>query len=125
MERKLYAICKRYHITYVTISHRPALMAYHDTSLAIGDGAAAAEAEAAAVRMACFCDFQKDRPIIDVPPCVLFAFALAFHPLSIVDYLRQFFVQRQAGLQVEQHRPTCTPGDSACGGESLGSRQVN
>lgn len=38
MERRLYEICRQHSITIVTISHRPALMAYHDTSLAIGDG---------------------------------------------------------------------------------------
>jgi ABC-type protease/lipase transport system fused ATPase/permease subunit len=31
-------------ITHVTISHRPALLAYHDQLLAIGDGAAWARA---------------------------------------------------------------------------------
>lgn len=38
MERTLYEICALYEITYVTISHRPALQAYHDQMLAIGDG---------------------------------------------------------------------------------------
>jgi ABC-type uncharacterized transport system fused permease/ATPase subunit len=38
MERRLYAICEEHSITYVTISHRPALLAYHDQRLAIGDG---------------------------------------------------------------------------------------
>ena len=33
MERQLYAVCKKYGITYVTISHRPALLAFHDTLL--------------------------------------------------------------------------------------------
>jgi ABC-type uncharacterized transport system fused permease/ATPase subunit len=38
MEKKLYDLCDAYGITYVTISHRPALLAYHDQLLAIGDG---------------------------------------------------------------------------------------
>jgi hypothetical protein len=38
MEQRLYDLCAKYRITYVTISHRPALLAYHDTLLAIGDG---------------------------------------------------------------------------------------
>eukprot|EP01043_Picozoa_sp_COSAG02_P085108 COSAG02_NODE_22811_length_739_cov_1.367188_2_plen_117_part_01 len=38
MEQRLYDICAEHNITYVTISHRPALLAYHDTLLAIGDG---------------------------------------------------------------------------------------
>lgn len=38
MEQRLYNICDKHNITYVTISHRPALLAYHDTLLAIGDG---------------------------------------------------------------------------------------
>eukprot|EP01051_Picozoa_sp_SAG22_P002810 SAG22_NODE_129_length_18679_cov_40.656028_9_plen_114_part_00 len=38
MERKMYQICLEHGITYVTISHRPALQAYHDQMLAIGDG---------------------------------------------------------------------------------------
>ena len=38
MERRLYAICEEHSITYVTISHRPALLAYHNQRLAIGDG---------------------------------------------------------------------------------------
>ena len=38
MEINLYDICERNNITYITISHRPALMAFHDRMLAIGDG---------------------------------------------------------------------------------------
>jgi hypothetical protein len=38
MERRLYQICLENQITFVTISHRPALQAYHDQMLAIGDG---------------------------------------------------------------------------------------
>ena len=38
MERRLYQICLENEITFVTISHRPALQAYHDQMLAIGDG---------------------------------------------------------------------------------------
>jgi ABC-type uncharacterized transport system fused permease/ATPase subunit len=38
MERRLYQICLENNITFVTISHRPALQAYHDQMLAIGDG---------------------------------------------------------------------------------------
>jgi hypothetical protein len=34
----LYRICARLGVTYITISHRPALMAFHDRMLAIGDG---------------------------------------------------------------------------------------
>eukprot|EP01048_Picozoa_sp_COSAG05_P004912 COSAG05_NODE_279_length_12322_cov_79.874744_4_plen_194_part_00 len=38
MEQRLYDICTKLQITYVTISHRPALLAYHDQLLSIGDG---------------------------------------------------------------------------------------
>lgn len=38
MERRLYRICAEHKITYITIAHRPALRAYHDRMLAIGDG---------------------------------------------------------------------------------------
>jgi ABC-type uncharacterized transport system fused permease/ATPase subunit len=38
MEINLYRICEQLHVTYITISHRPALMAFHDRMLAIGDG---------------------------------------------------------------------------------------
>ena len=38
MERRLYRICADNKITYITIAHRPVLRAYHDISLAIGDG---------------------------------------------------------------------------------------
>ena len=38
MEERLYDICQRWKITYITIAHRPVLRAYHDYSLAIGDG---------------------------------------------------------------------------------------
>eukprot|EP00943_MAST-04B_sp_MAST-4B-sp1_P009537 g9537.t1 len=38
MEIRLYKICQNYGITYITISHRPALQAFHDRMLAIGDG---------------------------------------------------------------------------------------
>ena len=38
MERKLYAICADLNITYITISHRPVLQAYHDMMLTIGKG---------------------------------------------------------------------------------------
>ena len=38
MERQLYALCKERGITFITIAHRPVLRAYHDVSLAIGDG---------------------------------------------------------------------------------------
>ena len=38
MEIRLYQICEDYGITYITISHRPALQAFHDRMLAIGDG---------------------------------------------------------------------------------------
>ena len=38
MERRLYRICADHRITYITIAHRPVLRAYHDLSLAIGDG---------------------------------------------------------------------------------------
>lgn len=38
MEIALYRICAKLNVTYITISHRPALMAFHDRMLAIGDG---------------------------------------------------------------------------------------
>eukprot|EP01052_Picozoa_sp_SAG31_P012968 SAG31_NODE_770_length_12217_cov_2.855174_4_plen_442_part_00 len=38
MERRLYEICRKLRIAYVTISHRPALQAYHESCLSIGDG---------------------------------------------------------------------------------------
>ena len=38
MERQLYALCEKRGITFITIAHRPVLRAYHDFSLAIGDG---------------------------------------------------------------------------------------
>lgn len=38
MERRLYRICNEAKVTYITIAHRPALRAYHDMMLAIGDG---------------------------------------------------------------------------------------
>ena len=38
MEQRLYALCEERGITYITIAHRPVLRAYHDISLAIGDG---------------------------------------------------------------------------------------
>ena len=38
MEQNLYRICVQSDITYVTIAHRPALQAFHDKILAIGDG---------------------------------------------------------------------------------------
>lgn len=38
MEQRLYKICDEWDITYITIAHRPVLRAYHDLSLAIGDG---------------------------------------------------------------------------------------
>jgi ABC-type uncharacterized transport system fused permease/ATPase subunit len=38
MERRLYRICAEHKITYITIAHRPALRAYHDIMLSIGDG---------------------------------------------------------------------------------------
>ena len=38
MEIRLYQICQDLGITYITISHRPALQAFHDRMLAIGDG---------------------------------------------------------------------------------------
>lgn len=38
MEQNLYKICLQADITYVTIAHRPALQAFHDKVLAIGDG---------------------------------------------------------------------------------------
>ena len=34
----MYQVCLESSITYVTISHRPALQAYHDQMLSIGDG---------------------------------------------------------------------------------------
>lgn len=34
----MYRICRNYKITYITISHRPALMAFHERILTIGDG---------------------------------------------------------------------------------------
>lgn len=38
MERRLYDMCNEMQITYITISHRPALRMYHDEMLTIGDG---------------------------------------------------------------------------------------
>eukprot|EP01052_Picozoa_sp_SAG31_P021293 SAG31_NODE_1639_length_7669_cov_13.434082_6_plen_143_part_00 len=38
MEQRLYHLCQKDEITYITIAHRPALQAYHDKMLAIGDG---------------------------------------------------------------------------------------
>ena len=38
MEQRLYHLCIKDKITYITIAHRPALQAYHDRMLAIGDG---------------------------------------------------------------------------------------
>ena len=38
MEREMYRICRQHRITYITISHRPALMAFHERILTIGDG---------------------------------------------------------------------------------------
>ena len=38
MEREMYRICRNNKITYITISHRPALMAFHERILTIGDG---------------------------------------------------------------------------------------
>lgn len=38
MERRLYDVCKRNNITYITISHRPVLRAFHDRILTIGLG---------------------------------------------------------------------------------------
>jgi hypothetical protein len=34
----MYRICRNNKITYITISHRPALMAFHERILTIGDG---------------------------------------------------------------------------------------
>ena len=38
MEQRMYKVCDDEKITYITIAHRPVLRAYHDWSLAIGDG---------------------------------------------------------------------------------------
>jgi ABC-type uncharacterized transport system fused permease/ATPase subunit len=38
MERRLYNICKKGKVTYITIAHRPALRVWHRRMLAIGDG---------------------------------------------------------------------------------------
>eukprot|EP01064_Diplonema_japonicum_P037825 TRINITY_DN898_c3_g1_i2.p1 TRINITY_DN898_c3_g1~~TRINITY_DN898_c3_g1_i2.p1 ORF type:complete len:1188 (+),score=383.74 TRINITY_DN898_c3_g1_i2:66-3629(+) len=38
MEKKLYMICKMHNITYITISHRPVLKAFHKRMLEIGLG---------------------------------------------------------------------------------------
>eukprot|EP01046_Picozoa_sp_COSAG06_P027108 COSAG06_NODE_2372_length_6990_cov_6.727906_6_plen_96_part_00 len=38
MTRKLYQIVKEHQVTYITIAHRPALKAYHERMLSIGDG---------------------------------------------------------------------------------------
>jgi ABC-type uncharacterized transport system fused permease/ATPase subunit len=38
MELRLFKICRKLKITYITISHRPALQQFHDRILAIGDG---------------------------------------------------------------------------------------
>ena len=38
MERELYAICAEMGVSFITISHRPALRAFHDRMLTIGDG---------------------------------------------------------------------------------------
>ena len=38
MTRKLYEIVKEHNVTYITIAHRPALKAYHERMLSIGDG---------------------------------------------------------------------------------------
>eukprot|EP00040_Diaphanoeca_grandis_P021946 m.117418 g.117418 ORF g.117418 m.117418 type:complete len:1285 (-) comp28579_c0_seq1:26-3880(-) len=38
MERTLYRVCKEMNITYITISHRPVLRAFHDRLLTIGLG---------------------------------------------------------------------------------------
>ena len=40
MERRLFGICNELKISYITISHRPALIAYHDKMVTIGDGKA-------------------------------------------------------------------------------------
>ena len=39
MEDRLYKICKELAVTYITISHRPTLKAFHNQMLTIGDGA--------------------------------------------------------------------------------------
>ena len=38
MTRKLYQIVREHNVTYITIAHRPALKAYHERILEIGDG---------------------------------------------------------------------------------------
>ena len=40
MEQRLFGICNELGISYITISHRPALIAYHDKMVTIGDGKA-------------------------------------------------------------------------------------
>ena len=40
MEQRLFGICNELKISYITISHRPALIAYHDKMVTIGDGKA-------------------------------------------------------------------------------------
>jgi ABC-type uncharacterized transport system fused permease/ATPase subunit len=40
MEQRLFRICNELEMSYITISHRPALIAYHDQILTIGDGQA-------------------------------------------------------------------------------------
>ena len=40
MEQRLFGMCNEHGISYITISHRPALIAYHDKMLTIGDGKA-------------------------------------------------------------------------------------
>ena len=40
MEQRLFQICNELQMSYITISHRPALIAYHDQMITIGDGQA-------------------------------------------------------------------------------------
>ena len=40
MEQRLFSMCNELGISYITISHRPALIAYHDKMVTIGDGKA-------------------------------------------------------------------------------------
>jgi ABC-type uncharacterized transport system fused permease/ATPase subunit len=40
MEQRLFGLCNELQISYITISHRPALIAYHDKMVTIGDGKA-------------------------------------------------------------------------------------
>ena len=40
MEQRLFGICNELKLSYITISHRPALVEFHDQMITIGEGQA-------------------------------------------------------------------------------------